>query len=99
MLALVRPVQYSGIAVLTLPIGYPVRLPHAQFIKTYRMLAPVAGVPEALSKIRATGGEVKKDSEGRTEFFGLCESMLKAMDLEEGSYQLGITKVFFRKRK
>jgi myosin heavy chain 9/10/11/14 len=62
-------------------LGYPVRLVHPLFISQYRCLLP-KGFPR------------RDDSVDDRAF---CRAMGRALGIEEDMYQVGLTKVFFKK--
>ena len=66
-------------------MGYPVRSPHAEILRTYRFLAPPKIREEA--KKRVAAGEMK----------AAAVAVLTSLSLPAGTYQIGLTKVFLRR--
>jgi len=84
---IVHQLRCGGVleAVRVARMGYPVRSPHAEILRTYRYLAPPKFREEA--KIRAAAGEMK----------AAAVAVLTSLNLPAGTFQIGLTKVFLRR--
>ena len=84
---IVHQLRCGGVleAVRVARMGYPVRSPHAEILRTYRFLAPPKIREEA--KKRVAAGEMK----------AAAVAVLTSLSLPAGTYQIGLTKVFLRR--
>jgi myosin V len=84
---IVHQLRCGGVleAVRVARMGYPVRSPHAEILRTYRYLAPPKFREEA--KVKAAAGEMK----------AAAVAVLTSLSLPAGTFQIGLTKVFLRR--
>ena len=73
-------------------MAYPNRMPHADFVRVYTMLAGKSWAANAGISLADCKTAPPADAAMRK----ACEALLKVLVEEEGRYQLGKSKVFFR---
>ena len=73
-------------------MAYPNRMPHADFVRVYAMLAGKSWAANAGISLSDCKTAPPADAGMRK----ACEALLKVLVEEEGRYQLGKSKVFFR---
>lgn len=90
--SLVTQLRCNGVleAVRVSRLGYPVRFPHSQFLDRYECLWP--------SAVAAAGDAAPALSSRPAEIVAKCRWLLEHVDgVERGQFQVGLSKIFFRK--
>lgn len=84
---IVHQLRCNGVleAVRVARLGYPVRSPHAEILRTYRFLAPSPVISAAMNHAR------------QGNFREAATAIIQSLGLPQGTAQVGLTKVFFKR--